>query len=166
MLRLAAARGLDLVQTARMLTMAHVSGSDAMIACFEAKYHYWFWRPSRAIPLADTDGNPATVADPTWLPLRPTPNFPEYPSAHACHSTGVAQALKAFFGTDNVPFSLDSRITGTTREYNRFYDAVMDVNLARVLAGFHFRNSDQEGSALVGRRVGRYVAEHFFQPVQ
>ena len=63
MLRLAAARGLDLVQTARMLAMAHVAGGDAMIACFDAKYHYWFWRPYQAIPLADTDGNPATVAD-------------------------------------------------------------------------------------------------------
>jgi hypothetical protein len=165
MLRLADGRGLDLVQTARMLAMAHVAGSDAMIACFEAKYHYWFWRPSRAIPLADTDGNPATEADPSWLPLRTTPNFPEYPSAHACHSTALAEALRAFFGTDNVPFSLDSRITFTTREYERFHEAVRDVNLARVLAGFHFRNSDQEGSALVGRRVGRYVAEHYFQPV-
>ena len=50
MLRLAADRGLDLVQTARMLAMAHVSGGDAMIACFDAKYHYMFWRPAVAIP--------------------------------------------------------------------------------------------------------------------
>jgi hypothetical protein len=34
LLRLAADRGLDFVQTARMLAMAHVSGGDAMIACF------------------------------------------------------------------------------------------------------------------------------------
>jgi hypothetical protein len=32
--------GLDLLQTARMLAMAHVAGGDAMIACFDAKYHY------------------------------------------------------------------------------------------------------------------------------
>ena len=60
-----AAHGLDLVQTARMLAMAHVAGGDAMIACFDAKYHYWFWRPYQAIHLADTDDNPDTVADPT-----------------------------------------------------------------------------------------------------
>ncbi len=112
LLRLASARGLDLVQTARMLAMAHVAGGDAMIACFDAKYHYWFWRPYQAIPHADTDGNPATVADPTWQPLGATPNFPEYPSAHACHSTAVVTALDAFFGTDKVPFSLDSRVDG------------------------------------------------------
>jgi hypothetical protein len=164
LLRLAAARGLDLVQTARMLAMAHVAGGDAMIACFDAKYHYWFWRPYQAIPQADTDGNPATVADPSWQPLRTTPNFPEYPSAHACHSTAVAEALDAFFGTDKVHFSLDSRVTGTTREYNSFQDVVKDVDLARVLVGFHFRNSDEQGSAL-GRKVGRYVVGHFFQPV-
>ena len=165
MLRLAVDHGLDLVRTARMLAMAHVSGGDGMIACFEAKYHYWFWRPYQAIPRADTDGNPATEPDPTWVPLRPTPNFPEYVSAHASHSTAVARALEAFFGTDNVVFSLDSRVTGTTREYASFRDVVKDVNRARVLAGFHFRNSDQEGSN-VGRAIGRYVAGHYFQPVQ
>src|SRR5919204_579200 len=164
MLRLAAARGLDLVQTARMLAMAHVAGGDAMIACFDAKYHYWFWRPNQAIPQADTDGNPATVADPAWMPLRTTPNFPEYPSAHACHSTAVVEALAAFFGTDKVPFSLDSRVTGTTREYDRLQDVVKDVDWARVLVGFHFRNSDEQGSAL-GRKVGRYLAAHNFQPL-
>jgi hypothetical protein len=164
MLRLATDRGLGLVQTARMLAMAHVAGGDAMIACFDAKYHYWFWRPYQAIPQAATDGNPATEPDSTWRPLRPTPNFPEYPSAHACHSTAVTEALAAFFGTDNVPFSLDSRVTGTSRGYQRFHDVVKDVNEARVLAGFHFRNSDQQGSNL-GRKVGDYVAKHLFQPL-
>jgi hypothetical protein len=164
LLRLAAARGLDLVQTARMLAMAHVAGGDAMIACFDAKYHYWFWRPYVAIPQAETDGNPATKPDPTWKPLGTTPNFPEYPSAHACHSTAVVAALDAFFGTDKVPFTLDSRITHSTRGYKRLHQVVKDVDRARVLVGFHFRNSDLQGSAL-GRKVGRYVADHDFHPV-
>jgi len=165
MLNLAVGRGLDLVQTARMLAMAHVSGGDAMIAGFEAKYHYWFWRPYQAIPLAATDGNAATTPDPTWQPLRSTPNHPEYPAAHAFHSSAVAEALRAFFGTDKVTFTLDSRVTGTIRQYGGFHDAVKDVELARVLAGFHFRNSTREGSNL-GRDVGRCIAEHLFQPVQ
>ena len=163
-LALAVAHGLDLVQTARMLAMVHVSGGDAMIAGFEAKYHYWFWRPFTAIPEADTDGNPDTEADPTWLPLRTTPNFPEYPAAHCFHSSAVATALREFFGTDRVPFSLESRVTQTTREYTRFRDAVTDVELARTLAGFHFRNSCLQGAHL-GRKVGRYVTKHYFQPV-
>jgi hypothetical protein len=167
MLRLATARGLDLVRTARMLALAHVAGGDAMIACFDAKYHYWFWRPYQAIPQADSDGNPDTVADPNWTPLGTTPNFPEYPSAHACHSTAVVKALDAFFGTDRVRFTLDSRapaLTQRTRTYHCLRDVVKDVDQARVLVGFHFRNSDLQGSAL-GRRVGRYVADRYFQPV-
>ena len=166
LLRLAAARQLDLVHTARLLAMAHVAGGDAMIACFDAKYHYWFWRPYRAIPGAADDGNPATVADPTWTPLGTTPNFPEYPSAHACHSSAVVTALDAFFGTDKVTFTLDSRapgVTARTRTYARLHDVVKDVDWARVLVGFHFRNSDLQGTTL-GRAVGRYVVQHLFQP--
>ncbi len=79
-------------------------------------------------------------------------------------------ALDAFFGTDKVPFSLDSRAPGLTqtartRTYDRLHDVVKDVDWARVLVGFHFRNSDLQGSAL-GRKVGRYVADHYFQPVR
>ncbi len=166
LLELAHDQGLDLVQSARMLAMAHVAGGDAMIACFDAKYHFWFWRPYQAIHLADTDSNPDTVADPTWQPLGATPNFPEYPSAHACHSTAVVEALDAFFGNDRVSLALTSRALGVTmrtRTYERLHDVVKDVDWARVLVGFHFRNSDLQGSAL-GRKVGRYVAHNYFQP--
>jgi hypothetical protein len=167
MLRIVNNRGLDLVQAARMLAMVHVSGGDAMIAGFEAKYHYLSWRPYRAIQRADEDGNPDTHPDPTWAPLRTTPNHPEYPAAHAFHSGAVTTALKEFFGTDRVPFYLDSRVAGATprRDYARFHDAAKDVNRARVLAGFHFRNSTQEGENL-GRAIGRYVADHYFRPVR
>ena len=164
MLRVAAARRLSLAQTARMLAMAHGAGADAMIACFDAKYHFWFWRPYQAIHLADMDNNPDTVADTTWQPLGATPNFPEYPSAHACHSSAVVEALDAFFGTDKLPFSLDSRITHTTQDYDRLQDVAKDVDWARVLVGFHFRNSDMQGSNL-GRKVGRFVAKDFLKPV-
>jgi hypothetical protein len=164
MLNLAGERRLDLVRTARMLAMAHVAGGDAMIACFDAKYTYWFWRPFQAIPQADTDPNAATAADLAWQPLRATPQFPEYPSAHACHTTAVAESLRAFFGTDQISISLDSRVTGTSRRYDRLHDVIKDVDWARVLVGFHFRNSDQEGTTL-GRKVARYIVQHRFAPL-
>jgi hypothetical protein len=163
MLRLAVDNHLDLVQAARMTAMAHAAGGDAMIACFDAKYTYWFWRPYQAIPRADTDGNAETEADRTWRPLGATPNFPEYPSAHACHSSAVTAALREFFGTDKLTLLLDSRVTKTTVRFDRLEDVVRDVDWARVLVGFHFRNSDLEGSSL-GRKVGRYVVEHAFRP--
>lgn len=152
------------LDAARVLAVLNTAASDAIIACFDAKYHYWFWRPYQAIHQADADGNPATLADPNWLPLGTTPNFPEYPSAHACHSGAVVKALESFFGTDRMPLSLDSRITHTTTSYDRLHEVVDDVDLARVLVGFHFRSSDLTGSNL-GRRVGRYVATHYFQPI-
>ncbi|MGQ0733383.1 MAG: vanadium-dependent haloperoxidase [Acidobacteriota bacterium] len=161
--RLGADRGLNFVQTARMLAMAHVSGGDAMIACFDAKYHYMFWRPAVAIPRAETDGAVGTEPDTTWRPLRAAPNFPEYPSAHACHTSAVVEAISTFFGTRDVQLSLDSHATGTTRKYNHLNDVVSDVEQARVLAGFHFRNSDLAGSTL-GRHVARFVLGRFFRP--
>jgi hypothetical protein len=163
--RLSAVGRLNFIQTARMLAAAHVSGGDAMIACFDAKYHYMFWRPATAIPRAQTDGNPATAGDSAWRPLRPTPNFPEYPSAHACHTSAIVETLYAFFGTDKVGFWIDSRVTGTVRHYDRLRSVLKDVDEARVLAGFHFRNSDQEGANL-GRKVARFVVEHLFQPLE
>ena len=162
LLRLAVARQLDLLQASRMLAMAHVTGGDAMIACFDAKYAYWFWRPYQAIPGAGVDANSATTPDLAWKPLGSTPNFPEYPSAHACHSAAIVEALSSFFGHDNVAFSLDSRVTGTTRTYDRFGQIVEEIDSARVLVGFHFRHSDREGTKL-GRQVARYILARRFR---
>jgi hypothetical protein len=120
LLRLADARGLTAIETARMLAMTHVAGGDAMIGCFDAKYHYLSWRPLHAILRADTNGNSHTVPDLTWQPLLPTPNHPEYPSAHACHTTAIAEALESFFGSGRLRFSIDSLVTGETRHYRRF----------------------------------------------
>ena len=164
LLRLADAQGLTAIETARMLAMAHVAGADAMIGCFDAKYHYLSWRPIHAIQRAATDGNSHTAPDPTWQPLLTTPNHPEYPSAHACHTTAIAEALESFFGRGHLRFSIDSLVTGKTRDYNRFKDVVADVNNARVWAGFHFRYSQEDGLKL-GRKVAWFVTRNFFQPL-
>ena len=164
LLRLADAQGLSSIETARMLAMAHVAGGDAMIGCFDAKYHYLSWRPIHAIQRADTDGNARTLADPMWQPLLTTPNHPEYPSAHACHTAAIAESLESFFGPGRLQFSMDSLVTGDTRHYKRFRDVVVEVNNARVWAGFHFRYSQEDGTRL-GRRVARFVTRNFFQPL-
>ena len=164
LLRLADARGLTAIETARMLAMTHVAGGDAMIGCFDAKYHYLSWRPLHAVLRADTDGNPHTTPDPTWQTLLPTPNHPEYPSAHACHTTAIAETLESFFGPGRLRFSVDSLVTGETRYYKRFREVVAEVNDARVWAGFHFRYSQEDGSR-IGRKVARFVVTNFFQPL-
>ena len=52
---------LDVVAAARFMAMISVTYADALIACFDAKYHYAFWRPITAIRAGDTDDNQATV---------------------------------------------------------------------------------------------------------
>jgi hypothetical protein len=160
---LAMVQGLDLAGTARMSAMATMASADGLIACFDAKYHYLFWRPLHAIWRADTDGNPDTQADLTWAPLLVTPNHPEYPSAHSCSSTAIAQALAAFFGTQEVPFSLDSRVTNTTHYYQRFKEVVPEIANARVWGGIHFRHATDDGTK-IGRKVANWMSEHFFLP--
>jgi hypothetical protein len=161
---LALAKGLSLAQTARMLALAEVATADALLACFDGKYHYLSWRPVYAIHRADTDGNPATEADPAWTPLLNV-NHPEYPGAHGCGTTAVTEALAAFFGTDKVSFAVESAVTGTARSYKRFRDAGKEVYDARTWAGLHFRNSTMEG-AWIGKKVARYVVANFFQPAR
>src|SRR5262249_4196816 len=98
----AAARGMNLADNARLFAVLYVTAADAFIAGWDSKFYYGFWRPVTAIPAADTDGNPATEADPSWVPLIPTPSHPEYPSAHGFFTASYATALQHFFGTKNL----------------------------------------------------------------
>ena len=54
-------RGLDAVEAARLFAIGNLVGADSLIACFDAKYHYLFWRPAFSIPGGETDGNPGTI---------------------------------------------------------------------------------------------------------
>ena len=76
-----------------MLAILNMTTADAAISCWRAKYGTAYWRPSTAIQLADTDGNPATTADPTWTPLVANPPYPDYPSGHACLTGATANGL-------------------------------------------------------------------------
>jgi hypothetical protein len=158
---LAEERGLDVRESARLLGFVHIATADAMITCFEAKYHFSFWRPFHAIRRADTDGNPATTLDPTWTSFLVV-NHPEYPSGHSCLTGAVTQALEIYFGTDEVPLTISSTIAGAgpPRTYARLSDIRAEVADARVWAGLHFRNSMQEGFKLA-RKVARNAAHDF-----
>jgi hypothetical protein len=158
--RLARDRGLDLRESARLFGYTWVAVADTMIACWDAKYHYMFWRPNHAIQRADTDGNPATSPDSTWLPLI-TGNHPEYPSGHACFTGGVTTALERYFGTKHVTLSLTSSVTGTTRTYENLDDLVEDVENARVWGGLHYRTTMRE-TAKHFPRIARDVGKRHF----
>jgi hypothetical protein len=157
-------QGLDIIGAARLMAMTDLAGADALISCWNDKYYYSFWRPITAIRLADTDGNPATVADPTWTPLIATPAFPDHPSGHLCLSGAIVNTLQAFFGTDKIAFSAFSNNSGTTRHFSRFSGALKEVLDARVWGGIHFRTADVQGS-VIGLKVSHYLVKHFFAPV-
>jgi hypothetical protein len=162
---LAEARGLDLRESARLLGYAHVAIADTMIACWEAKYYYSFWRPNHAIQRADTDGNPATSPEAGWLPLM-VGNHPEYPSGHACFTAAVTESLRWYFGTKQVGLAVTSITTGTTRSYASLGDLVADVEDARVWGGLHFRTTMTDSAAhfpRIARGIGR---DHFLLPVK
>ena len=86
--------------------MISVTYADALIACFDAKYQYAFWRPITAIRAGDTDGNDATVGDPAWSPLLGTPNHPEYPSAHSCVTPAGGRVIARFLGTKQIDYTV------------------------------------------------------------
>jgi hypothetical protein len=159
--KLALARGLRLADNARLFALLYVTTADAVIAGWEAKYYYGFWRPVTAIRAGDTDGNPGTEADPTWSPLTATPNHPEYPSAHAFADTAWAEALRHFFGTKKIDFTLSSTTTGTEIDFDNTDDLKKLVTEARIYAGFHFRNSCIQGE-VIGKRIAKWVAKKYF----
>ena len=174
---LAASQNLGIADSARLFAMENLAAADAAIGCWNDKYYWQFWRPITAIREADTDGNPDTEADPTWLPLfdpatpvcsgapLATPPFPDHPSGHACATSAFVYTLKNFFGTDKIGFSAFSNKSCTTRNFDRFSDALKEVINARVWAGIHFRTADMQG-AVLGKKVARYLKKHYFQPVR
>ena len=176
---LAASRGLDIVDSARMLAMTNLAAADGSIGCWNDKYYWNFWRPITAIREAAADGNPATTADPTWLPLFDpsvpvsgpslvTPGFPDHPSGHTCISGATVHALKAFFGTDKVPFTAHSNKCSPApcppRSFDRFSRALKEIIGARIWSGIHFRTADVQG-AVLGKKVAHQLKKHYFQPL-
>ena len=163
--------------SARLFAMENLAAADALIGCWNDKYYWQFWRPITAIREADTDGNPATEADPTWLPLfdpatpvcNPpplfTPPFPDHPSGHACATSCVrAHAQELLRHRQDWLQRLQQQIR-TTRSFDRFSDALKEVIDARVWAGIHFRTADTQG-AVLGKKVAHYLKKHYFQPVR
>ncbi len=145
---------------------------DALIATFDAKYHYHFWRPLTAVRNADIDGNDATQRDASWLPLFDTPMHPEYPSAHSSLAAALAVVLKADLKADlkantsgaALPVLSTSSPTakGAVRKWTRLEDFVKEVADARVHAGIHYRSATDAGEAL-GTRVGELAAARLLQ---
>jgi hypothetical protein len=117
-------------EATRVFAVLNAAASDAIIACFDAKYHYWTIRPSQA----DTT---LVLADSVDLP-----NFPSYPSGHACSAGAFEGVLGHYFPQDRA-------------EFTRIAE---EQAMSRLYGGIHYRFDDDEGLAL-GRAVARYDVE-------
>jgi hypothetical protein len=147
--------GRDLERNARLFAAVAQAMDDALIAVFDAKYHYQFWRPVTAIRNADIDGNDATEREAGWLPLIDVPMHPEYPAAHSVLAAALGTVLAAEVGAAPMPVLETSSPTakGAVRRYENVRMLVQEVSDARIWGGVHYRTSTEVGTQL-GRQVG------------
>src|SRR6202040_3681982 len=152
----ALAHDLKTAENARLFALLNLSFADGVIAFYDAKYTYNFWRPVTAIRAAATDGNPDTDADPNWVPeVGNTTPDPSYPGAHAVISAAAAEVLTSFFRKDNFEFSVTSEVlAGVDRSFTSFSAAAEEATLSRIFAGVHFLFD-----LTTGQRLGSDVAD-------
>jgi len=124
--RLIAEQRSDERQAARILAVLNTALMDAQIACFEAKYTYSYIRPSQADP---------TISVPVALP-----NFPAYPSGHACISGAAAKVLSHYFPASGGALNAEAE----------------EVAVSRLYAGVHYPIDNKTGLEM-GRRVAELV---------
>jgi hypothetical protein len=159
---LSLAHNLTTAQNARLFALLNISLADSVIAFYDAKYTYNFWRPVTAIRSADTASNPETLADPNWLPeVGKTAPDPSYPGAHAVISAAAEEVLRSFFGRDHFEFNVTSEVLpGVDRSFTSLSAAAEEATLSRVFAGQHFRFDLNAGHRL-GREVADFVVDNF-----
>ena len=163
----AQSEGLSLVDTARLFALLNVALHDGLQTSFTSKFVYGLWRPVTAVRRADEDLNPATEADPTWLPLLNTPPYPAYAGNAACLSAAAARALQIAVGRDDVPFTITwTRTMGlppVTRSCPGFWQLADDQARSRIHGGIHYQfDSDASQAACV--KVPEFTAAHYMLP--
>jgi hypothetical protein len=165
--RVTAERGTPIVESARLFAQLNMAMNDGLQTSFASKYHYGLWRPVDAIRRAAEDGNPATEAEPTWLPLHPsTPPYPTYAGNAATLGASAATVLAGVFGGDAVPFQIDWTaygFPGVTRSYSGFWAAADEAARSRVYGGIHFTMDSVAGQG-IGVGVGNYVTNNSLPP--
>jgi hypothetical protein len=161
----ASAPGREVTQNARLFAAVTQAVDDAMIAVFDAKYYYNFWRPITAIRNGDIDGNDATEREAAWVPFIDTPMHPEYPCAHCIVASTVGTVLRAEIGTGPIPTMTTTSDTalGAARSWTNLDTFIQEVANARIYDGVHYRNSTEVGTAM-GKDVGALAVMKYLQP--
>jgi hypothetical protein len=147
----------SIADDARLFALLNTSFADDVIAFYDAKYTYRFWRPISAI---NRDG---IATDAAWAPLINTPADPSYPGAHGVISYDAARILADEFG-DRLGFEVASPVLpGVLRRFSSFSAAAHEAGLSRIYAGDHF-SFDIGAGANLGRGIASYVLAHALWP--
>ena len=149
----------EVTRNARLFAAVTQATDDALIALFDAKYHYNFWRPVTAIRNGDMDDNDATGRDASWTPFIDSPMHPEYPSGHTVLAGAVGAVLQAEIGAGQMPALTTTSPTakGAARRWTKVNDFTQEVANARIYEGVHYRMSTEVGIAM-GKQIGELAA--------
>jgi PAP2 superfamily protein len=158
-------QGHSLSENAQALALINIAMNDSLVASFFNKYFYNFWRPETAIHAGDTDSNPKTAPDPSFVPFITTPCFPSYPSNHGSASNGAAEVLRRLYGEGGHLMTLSNpALPDIALQYTMFKQITDDISDARVYGGIHFR-TDQIAGAQLGRAIGTAVFKNNLRPL-
>ena len=157
-------REMNISDAARLFAATDLSIADGVVSSWDSKLHFGFWRPQTAIHRARRDDNPHTAASADWMPLIPTPPYPDYTSGLSAVIGSASRALAGVLGTNRIDLRITSAAAGVTRHYEFAGQINRDVIDARVWAGIHFRTADVDGNAQ-GKEVGDWALDHYFQPL-
>jgi hypothetical protein len=152
------ARHNTLSENARLFALLNIAIADALISCWDAKFHFVYWRPITAIRLANTDGNDATDVQATWTPLITTPAYPDYDSGHQSVSGSSQAILNAISGSMPVEGTSEG-LAGVVRSWPSFAAAADEAFMARIWSGIHFRTAMRDARTR-SERVAAFVLEH------
>jgi hypothetical protein len=160
-------RQLPLIESARLFALMNASMQDGVQTAQASKFVYQLWRPVHAIQRAGEDMNPATDAEPTWMPLLTTPPYPSYAGNMACIGAASARALSLYFGMNDIPFTVTwTGINGNTdvaRSFAGFWQLAEHQGASREFGGIHY-HFDTTASQEVCPKVAGYVFGNYMRP--
>jgi hypothetical protein len=160
-------KNLSLIESTRMFALLNVSMMDGLQTAQASKYVFQVWRPVTAIQRAGEDMNPATDADPDWMPLLTTPAYPSYAGNMACIGAASARALALYFGTNDIPVSFQwsstDGINYVARGFSGFWQMAEHQAASREYGGIHF-HFDTTASQEVCPKVAGYVYANYMRP--
>lgn len=158
---------LSLIESARMFALLNVSMMDGVQTAQASKYVYQLWRPVTAIQRAGEDMNPATDADPNWMPLLTTPPYPSYAGNMACIGASAARSMALYFGTNDILVSAQwastDGINYVVRSFPGFWQLAEHQATSREYGGIHY-HFDTLASQEVCPKVAGYVFANYMRP--